>query len=320
MNLNSPPSDGISSVKFSPSSNMLLVTSWDSSVQLHDAQLNQLRAKYEHKAAVLDCCLPDDTRAFSGGLDCGLKLHDFASANEETLGSHQAPIRCLEYSADTSLVVSGSWDKTVGLWDVRQKESLVKSAPQPGKVFTMSLAGTKLVVGTSGLHIPIWDLRHMDAPVEKRVSSLKYQTRAIRCFPDKTGYALGSVEGRVAIEYFDKAAQKKKYAFKCHRSTKAQVTTVYPVNALAFNPKYGTFATGGCDGIVSIWDGANKKRLCQLCKYPTGISSLAFNHDGSLLAVASSYTYEQGEKQNTTNTIHIHAVQDHQVKPKPRKA
>ena len=68
------------------------------------------------------------------------------------------------------------------------------------QVFTMSLAGTKLVVGTSGLHIPIWDLRHMDAPVEKRVSSLKYQTRAIRCFPDKTGYALGSVEGRVAIE------------------------------------------------------------------------------------------------------------------------
>lgn len=39
---------------------------------------------------------------------------------------------------------------------------------------------------------------------------------------------------------------------------------IYPVNAIAFHPKHGTFATGGSDGIVNIWDGANKKRLCQL--------------------------------------------------------
>ncbi|XP_071901837.1 two-component response regulator ARR10-like isoform X2 [Coffea arabica] len=26
---------------------------------------------------------------------------------------------------------------------------------------------------------------------------------------------------------------------------------------------YGTFATGGCDGYVSVWDGNNKKRLYQ---------------------------------------------------------
>lgn len=60
---------------------------------------------------------------------------------------------------------------------------------------------------------------------------------------------------------------------------------------------YGTFATGGCDGMVNIWDGANKKRLCQFHRYPTSISSMDFNHDGTLLAIASSYTYEEGEKE-----------------------
>jgi len=299
---------------------LLLVTSWDSTVQLHDAQLNQLRAKYEHKAAVLDCCFSDDTRAFSGGLDCGLTMHDFHTANEQTLGSHKAPIRCLEHAAEMGLVVSGSWDKTVGVWDVRAKQPLVKSLEQPGKVFTMSLAGTRLVVGTSGRHVNIWDLRRLDhGPMQKRLSSLKYQTRVIRCFRDQTGYAVGSVEGRVAVEYFDAEAHKKKYAFKCHRVTKGNETKVYPVNTLAFNPIYGTFASGGCDGIVSIWDGANKKRLCQLCQYPEGISSLAFNHDGSLLAIASSYTFESGAKAKTPNNVYIHAIQDNQVKPKPRK-
>ena len=38
----------------------------------------------------------------------------------------------------------------------------------------------------------------------------------------------------------------------------------------------GTFATGGCDGVVNIWDGENKKRLSQFPAYPTSIASLAF--------------------------------------------
>lgn len=55
--------------------------------------------------------------------------------------------------------------------------------------------------------------------LQKRDSSLKFQTRAIKAFPDKTGYVLSSIEGRVAVEYLDPSpeAQKKKYAFKCHR-------------------------------------------------------------------------------------------------------
>lgn len=39
---------------------------------------------------------------------------------------------------------------------------------------------------------------------------------------------------------------------------------VYPVHAIAFHPTYGTFATGGGDGVVNIWDGDNKKRLFQV--------------------------------------------------------
>lgn len=52
------------------------------------------------------------------------------------------------------------------------------------------------------------------------------------------GYATGSVEGRIAVEYFDPspAAQEKKYAFKCHRQTIDDVDHVWPVNAIAFHP------------------------------------------------------------------------------------
>ncbi len=36
--------------------------------------------------------------------------------------------------------------------------------------------------------------------------------------------------------------------------------------------QYNTFATGGSDGFVNIWDGFNKKRLCQFHRYPTSIA------------------------------------------------
>ena len=45
-------------------------------------------------------------------------------------------------------------------------------------------------------------------------------------------------------------------------------------------------------GLVNIWDGQNKKRLCQFHKYHTSISSLSFSNDGSTLAIACSYMYE----------------------------
>ena len=71
--------------------------------------------------------------------------------------------------------------------------------------------------------------------------------------------------GRVAVEYLDPSAeiQKRKYAFKCHRIKEDGTEKIYPVNAIAFHTVYNTFATGGSDGYVNVWDGFNKKRLCQ---------------------------------------------------------
>ena len=85
---------------------------------------------------------------------------------------------------------------------------------------------------------------------QKRESSLKYQTRCLSCFPNKQGYVLSSIEGRVAVEYLDPnpEVQKRKYAFKCHRNKDGDVEHIYPVNAISFHKEHNTFATGGSDG------------------------------------------------------------------------
>lgn len=49
-----------------------------------------------------------------------------------------------------------------------------------------------------------------------------YQHRAVSIFMDKKntpcGFALGSVEGRVAIHYVNTQNPKDNFTFKCHRS------------------------------------------------------------------------------------------------------
>ena len=130
-------------------------------------------------------------------------------------------------------------------------------------MFTLSVCQNRIVVGTSNRHVLIYDVRNLSAPEQQRESSLKFQTRCIRCFPNGKGYALSSIEGRVAMEYFDMsaAAQAKKYAFKCHRAVDDKgIDTVYPVNALAFHPTHGTFATGGCDGKVQTCPSCSRSR------------------------------------------------------------
>ena len=64
------------------------------------------------------------------------------------------------------------------------------------QVYTMSVCGDRLVVGTAGRRILVWDLRNMGYVQQRRESSLKYQTRCIRCFPNKQGYVLSSIEGK----------------------------------------------------------------------------------------------------------------------------
>lgn len=330
--LSSLPSDGVTAVRFQPGKatpQFLVASSWDCTVRVYDVASGSQRLIYNHNTPVLDTTFSDTVHVLSGALKGDLKLFDCNVNQSQVLGSCLRAISVMHYNPTIQACITGSWDCTVRIWDPRipaagnmnsdSKGGAQSLHRQPSTVYTLDSINHQLVVGTAGRHVLIWDLRQMHAPVEQRESSLKYQTRCIRCFPNGQGYILGSIEGRIAVEMFDPIpeVQKKKYAFKCHRVKEGDKEIIHPITAIAFHQTYNTFATGGCDGIVNIWDGFNRKRLAQLSKYPTSISSLAFSEDGNQLAIASSYMFESGQIENEPEpTIYIRSVAENEVKPK----
>ena len=279
-----------------------------------------MRWEWGGASPVLTCDFCGDD-VVAGTVDGHVWLGKGESEISETkIGKHDAGVRRAEWSPEHNFLVTGSWDRTVRTWDLRSGAVAVTGLP--GKCFALCLSGEKIIAGASDQSLSIFDMRSLGQPLTSKMSSLKHQTRALAAFPDGRGCVVSSIEGRVAIEIF--ADESKNFAFKCHRDD----TFIYPVNALAFHPS-GTFVSGGSDTKVFSWDPTSKRRLCQISggslggNFPASIADLAFNTDGSRLAIASTYTYDHGEvsghpSSSSTNdsAIFIHVPLHHEVMPK----
>lgn len=114
------------------------------------------------------------------------------------------------------------------------------------------------------------------------------------------------------MEYFsDSNSKSGRYAFRCHPKEKNGKHHIVPVNDIAFNPCLSTiFVTGDNEGYASTWDAQSKKRLYELPRFPNAIASLSYNYDGLLLAVASSYTYQEANEREELPQIFLHEIND----------
>jgi len=325
-----PPDDSISCIAFCSTADILAVASWNNEVRLYDVGSNgetRPKAMYKHDGPVLDICWSKDgSRLFSAGADKAVRAFDMSTGQNNQVAAHDAPVSCVRWIEAPSggVIATGSWDKTVKYWDTKSSTP-VASLDLPERCYVMDVAYPLLVVGTAERHILIVNLTQPTTIFKQMTSPLKWQTRAIACFPAANGFAVGSIEGRVAIQYIEDKDVALNFSFKCHRKDPTPPskdnTLVFAVNAICFHQEHGTFTTAGSDGTISSWDKDSKIRLKTFDNLGGPVVSTTYNHTGTIFAYAVAYDWSKGYTgmvSGMMNKVFLHACKDEEVKKRPK--
>ena len=262
--------DYISDLKYIPEINTVIVTSWDGSLSMYkiipsNGSYNiTLDKQYNVGFSILSCCYSQDG-IYIGGVQGELTFLNFQTETFQLIDDNKATsgiIRITPYYHD---FIAGSWDSTLQVIDHIDHSIKSFKAIEDAKILSMDCTNEHLVVSTTGNKIKLYKLPLNSMNNGTLIDSvLKYQTRDIKLIPDGSGYVIGSIDGRVAVEYFDDPSRQ--FAFRCHRKKLSDVQFVYPVNSLLFKPSSDILFTGGADGCVSCWSLKGRRKLKQYNK------------------------------------------------------
>ncbi|CAN9250440.1 unnamed protein product [Alternaria alternata] len=327
------PSDSISDLQFSPTNDFLAVGSWDKKVYIYEVNGNGAQGKwmFECPGHVLGLgWSKDGTRIAAGDSTGMLNIVDFRTAPAsgtvpaQQAKAHENGIKCVRWfqTGGQDYVATGSWDKTVKFWNLQGAEPVGTLTCQE-RVYSMDVKDQLLVIATAERHIHMVNLSNPTTIYKTITSPLKWQTRVVSCFSDATGFAVGSIEGRCAIQYVEDKDTSLNFSFKCHRQqdpANRDIAKVHSVNAISFHPQHGTFSTAGSDGTFHFWDKDAKHRLKGYPEVGGSIVATGFSKDGNIFAYAVSYDWSKGFGGNTQNypiKIKLHPILGDECKPRP---
>ncbi|XP_025709132.1 mRNA export factor RAE1 isoform X2 [Callorhinus ursinus] len=305
----SSPDDSIGCLSFSPPTlpgNFLIAGSWANDVrcwEVQDSGQTIPKAQQMHTGPVLDVCWSDDgSKVFTASCDKTAKMWDLNSNQAIQIAQHDAPVKTIHWikAPNYSCVMTGSWDKTLKFWDTRSSNPMMV-LQLPERCYCADVIYPMAVVATAERGLIVYQLENQPSEFRRIESPLKHQHRCVAIFKDKqnkpTGFALGSIEGRVAIHYINPPnPAKDNFTFKCHRSNGTNTSApqdIYAVNGIAFHPVHGTLATVGSDGRFSFWDKDARTKLKTSEQLDQPISACCFNHNGNIFAYASSYDWSK---------------------------
>lgn len=166
---------------------------------------------------------------------------DLASGQVVQVAAHEAPIKSVRYCEinGAQMAVTGSWDKTIKYWDFRQ-QTPVGTVTCQERVYTMDVRENLLVVGTADRYINVINLADPTKFYKTIQSPLKWQTRVVSCFIDSAGFAIGSIEGRCAIQYVDDKDNAYVYEIQKPKPASWCVLTAYDTGPISHSNAIGT--------------------------------------------------------------------------------
>ena len=231
---------------------------------------------------------------FSGSRDKTVMIWNLTKTAEtygkplRSLHGHSHFVQDIALSNDASYILSGSWDGTMRLWDIKTGKTIRRFVGHSKDVLSVAFSADnrQIISGSRDKTVRLWNtLGECKYTFEGHTEWVS----CVRISPDAAKPLLISASWDKTIKIWDLANFKLRHTLVGHKGN---------VNTVAICPDGTICATAGKDGLIHIWDLAEDKHITT---FETGasVNALAFSPAKIWLAAAvgdSVKIYDLSEK------------------------
>jgi WD40 repeat protein/tRNA A-37 threonylcarbamoyl transferase component Bud32 len=281
----------VSSLAFSPDGAVLATASYDGTLKLWETASWTGRGTLHGHTQNVSCVAfsPSGNRIASTADDDTCRIWDTSTGAElRLLRGHDGVVNCASFHPSGDRVVTAGGDRTLRVWDVASTPGvLVLDRPETSATdLAFSPDGRSLAVSYLDHTIGIWDV--ISARLLHTLQGHKLPVWAVAFSPDGTRIASGAGDFHRA----DAPGEVKLWEAANGRLVSDLIGHKGCVWTVAFSPSGRVLASGAGEfysgpGELLLWDVADG-RLRRALPTPVqvGVTGLAFNNDGALLASA----------------------------------
>lgn len=265
-----------------------IISSDKNPFSLNTHQISQLKTLAENpqksQAIIAAILSPDQRTLISAGEDRDpfnsqlfpIKIWDLTTGEvPNTLNDgHTAPIRALSLSADGTLLVSGSADNTIKIWDMSNGKLLktLKGHTAPVTSVAISRDGKTVISGSEDSTIKIWDVP--TAVLRHTLTEHSDKVYAVALSPDGKAIASGSQDFTVKLWNAETGELVRTLSQPAgHRNA---------VSAVAISPDGKQVVSGSWEKNVKLWDLQTGKILRTFEGHQDKVTTVTFINDQTI--------------------------------------
>lgn len=194
---------------------------------------------------------------------------------QQTISAHSDWVRCMSFTPDSLKLVSGSFDKTIKLWQLETGTELYTLGERLKGVFALAVSpdGKLLASGSWDETIELWNLE--TGTLLRNLSQHKASVRALAIAPDSKTLISGSFDQTIVLWSLPDGNVGK------------TILDREPIAAIALSTDGSFLASTGDDGIVKIWSLASGLKIAESSGNKHCIGSLTISPDAQTIAAGT---------------------------------